>query len=397
MKDEQEVIRTGQPLLGKLEREIHADSRLSWVLTTKMPWRNPDGKIIGTFGISCDITSIKKAEAELERTQKKLLQASRAAGMAEVATGVLHNVGNVLNSVNVSTTLLTEQLKKSKVKLVGRAASLMQEHAADLANFITNDARGQRVPRFLADLAEELTRERESALEELAGLRKNVDHIKGIVAMQQNYATVAGVSTVVNIPELLQDVLRLTESNLDCGGVKLVKEFDRHLPEISIDRHKVVQILVNLIRNAKHACQDSPQADKQVILRATAGDSQIRISVMDNGVGIATENLTRIFAHGFTTRKNGHGFGLHSSALAAKEIGGELHVHSDGLGKGATFILELNTDPKADRSNLNTPEQKESSTTGSEAIIQSIAVRPRLRVQAPSPRVNRNAVSETLS
>jgi PAS domain S-box-containing protein len=381
-EDEQTIIRTGQPLVGKLEKELHPDGRVTWVMTTKMPWHNSNGEIIGTFGISCDITSVKKAEAELERAQKELLQASRAAGMAEVATGVLHNVGNVLNSVNVSTSLLTERLRKSKIELVGRVASLIQDHTADLANFIANDAQGQRVPGFLSDLAEQLTRERASALEELAGLRKNVDHIKEIVAMQQNYATVAGVSTIVKIPGLLEDVLRLTESSLDRGGVKLVKEFDSHLPDINVDHHKVVQILVNLIRNAKHACEDSPQADKQVTLRATGGDGQIKISVIDTGVGIAKENLTRIFAHGFTTRKDGHGFGLHSSALAAKEIGGALRVHSDGPGKGATFILELNLDAKSDRLNPKAPEKEPG--VQSEAMVQSNAVRPRLRIQVPS-------------
>jgi len=339
--DEQNIIQTGRPLIGKLEKEVHPYGAITWVLTTKMAWRNPEGKIVGTFGISRDITSIKKAEAELERTQKQLMEASRAAGMAEVATGVLHNVGNVLNSVNVSTSLLADQLKKSKVNLVGRVAARMKEHAADLANYLSNDPQGQRLTDFLGELSEELGREQALAAAELAGLRKNVDHIKEIVAMQQNYATVAGVNTIVNIPELMEDVLRLTESSLDKHGIKLVKQFDEQLPSVNIDRHKVLQILINLIRNAKNACDDAQRPDRQVNLKVSALDGRMSISVSDNGVGIAAENLTRIFAHGFTTRKDGHGFGLHSSALAAKEMGGKLSVHSDGPGKGATFILEL--------------------------------------------------------
>jgi PAS domain S-box-containing protein len=348
LADELEIIRSGQPLVGKLEKEVHSDGNITWVLTTKMPWRNPDGKIVGTFGISRDITSIKKAEAELEQAQKKLLETSRAAGMAEIATGVLHNVGNVLNSVNVSTSLLADQWKKSKVNAVGRVAALMKEHAGDLANFLTNDPQGQRLAGFLGDVAEVLKQEQAQALEELAGLRKNVDHIKEIVAMQQNYATVAGVSTIVKIPELLGDILRLTETSLDRHGIKLVKEFDKNLPSINIDRHKVLQILINLVRNAKHACEDSQRPDKQVTLKVAALDGVMRIIVSDNGVGIASENMTRIFAHGFTTRKHGHGFGLHSSALAAKEMGGGLFVHSEGPGKGATFTLDLSLAPKAD-------------------------------------------------
>jgi PAS domain S-box-containing protein len=342
LAEEQEIIRTGQPLIGKIEKETQPNGRVTWMMTSKMPWREPDGKIIGTFGISRDITSIKEAEAELKRAQNQLLEASRAAGMADVATGVLHNVGNVLNSVNVSATLLTDQIKLSKVKLVGRAADLMKDHAANLGEFLTKDPHGQRMPQYLSELAEHLAREQAHALKELTGLQKNVDHIKEIVAMQQSYATVAGMKTIVNVTELIDDVLRLTEPGFERHGIKLAKEFDTRLPEISVDRHKVLQILINLIRNAKQACQTSSHPDKRLTVRATAAGGRLNISVIDNGVGIPKENLTRIFSHGFTTRKNGHGFGLHSSALAAKELGGALSVHSDGPGKGATFTLVLN-------------------------------------------------------
>ncbi len=350
VEDEQKIMRTNQPLIGELEKEMHPDGRVTWALTTKMPWHDADGKVIGTFGISRDITSIKEAEVELERAHKQLVEASHASGMAEVATGVLHNVGNVLNSVNVSATLLTERLRQSKVNLVARLSALFKDHAADLGDFITKDPQGRQVPAFLNDLSEQLGREQAQALEELASLQKNVGHIKEIVTMQQNYATVYGVSMIVNVSELIEDALRLTDASLKRHGIRLVKEIDKHLPDIAVDHHKVLQILINLIRNAKDACKDSQRSERQLTLRATALDGQIHLSVIDNGVGIPPENLTRIFAHGFTTRKNGHGFGLHSSALAAKEIGGQLLVHSEGPGKGAAFTLKINLTPKAVRS-----------------------------------------------
>ena len=93
---------------------------------------------------------------------------------------------------------------------------------------------------------------------------------------------------------------------------------------LNVEKHKILQILVNLLRNAKYACQDSERADKRLTVRVANGEGRIKISVIDNGVGIPPENLTRIFNHGFTTRKDGHGFGLHSGALAAKEMGGSL-------------------------------------------------------------------------
>jgi len=120
---------------------------------------------------------------------------------------------------------------------------------------------------------------------------------------------------------------------------------ERHLaplPQVMTDKHKVLMILVNLISNAKYALDSAPVGQRCLTLRleAPAAD-RVRIEVRDNGMGIEPELLTRIFQHGFTTRDEGHGFGLHSSALAAQELGGMLTAHSEGPGRGATFTLEL--------------------------------------------------------
>ena len=176
-------------------------------------------------------------------------------------------------------------------------------------------------------------------------MRQNIEHIKEIVTMQQSYATVSGVHEIVNIRDLVEDSLRMNSGALDRHGVKLVRDF-QEVPAINVDKHKVLQILVNFVRNAKYACDESGRKDKQVTVRIARDKDTVKISVVDNGVGITPENLTRIFAHGFTTRKDGHGFGLHSGALAAKEMGGSVSVHSDGPGLGATFTLELPTQLK---------------------------------------------------
>jgi signal transduction histidine kinase len=132
----------------------------------------------------------------------------------------------------------------------------------------------------------------------------------------------------------------MNEGSFARHDVNVVRDFS-DLPPICTDKHKVLQILVNLVRNAKYACDESGRSDKQMILRATDGNGKVKIAVIDNGVGIPPENLTRIFNHGFTTRKEGHGFGLHSGALAARELGGSLTAFSEGRGLGAVFTLEL--------------------------------------------------------
>ncbi len=316
------------------------------LLTRKVPILHENGRPAFLLGISEDITARKLAEAELEKTQKKLVDTSRQAGMAEVATGVLHNVGNVLNSVNVSATLVTENLKKSKAGSLTSVVTLLQEHAADLGAFLADSPQGQQLPIYLDRLAKRLASEQLDSLKELELLRQNIEHIKDIVSMQQSYAKVSGLRETVKVAELIDDALRMNAGGLVRHDVQLVREYDEHAPEITVEKHKVLQILINLIGNAKYACDESKRQDKRLTVRVTNGDDRVRIAVEDNGVGIRPENLTRIFAHGFTTKRDGHGFGLHSGALAAKELGGALHVHSEGSGLGATFTLELPVEKK---------------------------------------------------
>jgi PAS domain S-box-containing protein len=343
-EDEQEIIRTGQPMIGKTEKETWLDGRVTWALTSKMPLYDDHGEIIGTFGISKDITAFKEAEAQVEALHKQLLQTSRQAGMAEVATSVLHNVGNVLNSVNVSATLLLDNAKRSHVAYLGKAIALLNEHAADLGAYMTNDAKGRQLPGYLSRVSEQLTKEQQRTIAELESLRENIEHIKEIVAMQQNYATVCGVAETVKVTDLVEDALRMNAGALLRHEVALARDYTE-VPVLTVEKHKVLQVLVNVIRNAKYACDESGRKDKQIRLKIFQREQWICVAVIDNGVGIPPENLTRIFNHGFTTRKDGHGFGLHSGALAAAELGGRLTAHSDGPGKGATFTLELPLQP----------------------------------------------------
>ena len=326
------------------KRYFHKDGRIVWVLLSVSLIRDGQGAPLHFISQIQDITERKNAEAALETLHMELLEASRRAGMAEVATSVLHNVGNVLNSVNVSCAVASEKIRNSRIASVKRTADLVGEHAGDLAAFMASDPRGQKLPGFLHNLAERLAAEQSEVMEELQLLAKHIDHIKHIVAMQQDYAKVKGVTETVKVTDLVEDSLRMNADALMRHEVEVVREYDE-VPRIEIEKHKAVQILVNLIRNAKQACDDAGPAAKKMTVRVTNGHDRVRIAVIDNGVGIPPENLTRIFAHGFTTKPNGHGFGLHGGALAARELGGDLTVHSDGGGAGATFTLELPVAP----------------------------------------------------
>jgi PAS domain S-box-containing protein len=303
-----------------------------------------EGQPLGAVAVIQDTTERKTQEMELERVHKELVTASREAGMAEVATNVLHNVGNILNSVNISASLVAERLRQSKTAGVARLAALLLEQGDRVGQFLTEDARGKRVPEYMAALGEQLVADQRTALEELTLLRENLEHIKDTVNMQQSYAKLCGVTETVEVVDLVEDSLRLNAGAFARHGVTVRREFGE-VPRIEVDKHKVLQIIVNLVRNAKYACDDSGRSDKQITLRVAPVAAGVSITVQDNGIGIPAQNMSRLFEHGFTTRAAGHGFGLHSGALAAQELGGTLRAESEGEGRGACFTLELPLSP----------------------------------------------------
>ena len=301
------------------------------------------GRTTGYVCIGTDIAHRKDAEAEREKLHKQLMTTSRQAGMAEVATGVLHNVGNVLNSVNVSASVVEETIRKSKVLKVAQVAELMTSHEADLGVYITTDEKGKMLPKYLMQLSKHLGEEQERLLEEVRGLSNHIGHIKDIISVQQSISKTAGVVESVDMRDLLQDALLMVAASLQRHEIVIAQEYGE-APCVTTDKHKVLQILVNLISNAVDAIKEAKRGEGRITLRLAAEPGErpgTRLEVIDNGVGIASENLTRIFTHGFTTKKTGHGFGLHSSALAAKELQGSLTPSSEGKGMGATFALVL--------------------------------------------------------
>jgi signal transduction histidine kinase len=232
-------------------------------------------------------------------------------------------------------------LGQARTANLARAAAMLRDKNGQLAEFLTTDPKGQLLPAYLADLSQHLENERQEARAEIDLLTRNIEHIKDIVAMQQTYARVSGMSEVLPVHSLIEDALQLNMDSFARHRIAVVREYDQ-VPPVTVDKHKALQILVNLLRNAKHAMDDCEPNEKRLTLRIRRlNDDTVAIVVNDTGVGIAPENLTRIFSHGFTTRKDGHGFGLHSAALAAHQMGGRLLAHSEGHGHGATFTLEL--------------------------------------------------------
>ncbi len=335
-----EQVLQGQTLHFEEEQALEG-SRI--VLDSRIhPILGDGGKVAGLTLFSRDITQRKEAEARLGEMHRTLVDISRQAGMAEIATGVLHNVGNTLNSVNISTGLLADLLRTSRVTGLAKATQLLHEHTADLGTFLTIDPQGKKLPGYLLALSEQLAEERELLSKELRALTESVEHIKAIVSMQQQHARAVGTIEQIQVPRLIDEALRLHAVSFERMGISVEREY-AEVPPIQADRHKLLQILVNLLTNARHALVESSRQDRRLTIRVrlAPGGERLLIELADNGVGIAPENLPRLFSQGFTTKAKGHGFGLHISALTAAEMNGQLRGASPGPNLGATFSLEL--------------------------------------------------------
>ena len=284
--------------------------------------------------------------AKLSRSRAELVRTARAAGMSEIATGILHNVGNVLNSVNVSASLVSRKTRELGVDDLEALSRILGEHAHDLVTFVAADPRGKHLQPFVDALAREMRTAQSGIDQEIATLERGIAHIRELIDSQQSFVGRGGVIEAIRLEDQLEEALRISEKALaPDASLQVVREYAELAP-MSVDRHKLLEILVNLLQNARQAMASAGTRDRRIVLRTVDLGERVRIEVCDNGPGIAAEDLVRIFNLGFTTRPDGHGVGLHSSANAAKEMAGVLSVQSAGQGRGATFVLELPKQPR---------------------------------------------------
>jgi PAS domain S-box-containing protein len=279
-------------------------------------------------------------ENNVKRLNQRLVSASRKVGVAEMATSILHNVGNILNSVHVSTNLISDTLKNSRIKGINKLASIM----SNKEDFFNDKDKVEMIPEYLYSLSSRIDEEREITLKEITLLNNNINHIEEIISSQQQYASTSSAYEWATVSDLIEDAININREIIDQYNFNIIKEYE-NLTEVNIEKFKVMQILVNLITNAKDAILESKNKNPTIILRVrNLNDKTIEITVQDNGIGVSEEINKKIFSYGFTTKKAGHGFGLHSCALTAKEMGGKLIMQSNGHKLGAKFILTIPKD-----------------------------------------------------
>lgn len=296
--------------------------------------------------IARTITAYKHHQAYLQNCDlnSQLITIARQAGMTELATSILHNIGNVLNSVNVSVELIKEKINKPYIPHLAAVSSMLQENIANLAHYLSEDEKGKILPGYLMALIKKINVEYDKINKEVEYLAEQINHIGDIVAMQESVSGVSGIAEKLFLPDIVDTAISICKNSLEKHDITIQQEVKNTSPVIS-DKAKLLQIIINLIQNAKDALTDSKHSvlnrTIKIKIELNPLTSQVELIISDNGIGIAAENLGKVFTFGFTTKSHGHGFGLHASALAAKELGGSLHVQSKGFGHGAEFTLTL--------------------------------------------------------
>jgi PAS domain S-box-containing protein len=317
------------------------DGRLIPISVSGSMMQDEQGQFQGLVCVAQDITARKQMEEEKLELHEQLLDTSRQLGMAEVASDVLHNVGNALNSINVSIGVVTDLLKNSMVGDVGRISQLFHKHREDLGNYFSSNSKGKQIPAYLEKLAGQLVEEQRVAIAELARLRENAQNAQQCVAVQQDLAKPSGITEEISVIELVEEALTLNQELLENSKIAVSREF-QEIPQLIVDKHQVLEVMVEVIRNA---CQAMVSVStKQLIVRAKlipGPPDSVCLEVQDSGIGIASDDLIKIFGQGYSTKNGKRGMSLHSGALMVKNLGGALRAHSEGIGHGATFSLEL--------------------------------------------------------
>ena len=282
--------------------------------------QDEQGQFQGLVCVAQDITERKRMEEEKLQLHEQLLETSRQLGMAEVASDVLHNVGNVLNSINVSIGVVADLLKKSMVGDVDRISQLFQKHREDLGHFFSTNPKGKQVPAYLEKLSGQLLEEQRTALAELDRLRENAHHAQQCVASQQDLAKVTGITEPIVVVELLEEAIAANQDLLETTKIEVVREF-QEIPLLIIDKRQVLEVMVDVLHNA---CQAMASVSmKQLIVRAKiipGPPDSVCLEVQDSGVGIISDDLIKIFGQGSTSKEGTRGMSLHNGALVAKNF-----------------------------------------------------------------------------
>jgi len=266
---------------------------------------------------------------------------SHDSGKAEVAREVIHNAGNVLNSINISVQQMQSQLEKSSVRSLPAIVALMQEQGEKLGAFITSDPKGKQIPAYFEQLAQAVGSEQQQWRDDLTQMAEHVEHVRAIIQSQSGSLESNEAKETIDPARLLNRSLGHFSDRIEELKIDLQRKTGT-VPTCALQKHKVMQVLENLLKNAIESLALVDDRPRKIELKTEmVGSDQFCFEICDNGLGISTEIKEKVFSHGFSTKEGHSGFGLHSAANLAVEMGGRLILsHAEGR-VGVCFRLEL--------------------------------------------------------
>jgi len=296
-----------------------------------------------THNVDCDDlkAQIQQLKNELDQANNNLLKNEYEGGMAEMSVGVLHNIGNTLTPSKIALSMLLNRLEKSPLRQHIRNILKPLEEVIPCCELPEDEK--QKLLKIIQILPGSLEEEYEQSILEVEKIREKQEHIASIIALHMRYSHLQVDYCEVSLPRIIEDAISMQSESIHKRHIEIIKEIN-NIPYIKIQESKLLQILVNLIKNAYESIDLNPQSSKQVTIKAYVDDSinnQVIVKIKDTGSGFSSGADKQFFDFGYTSKSEGTGFGLHFCKSFLNSIGGDITAYSEGEGSGSEFTLYL--------------------------------------------------------
>lgn len=283
---------------------------------------------------------VEERTSQLRTVQQELLDKAHKAGMADVATETLHNVGNILNSITTSMHLLQQAFTRCPTADLSRALTIIREHGDDIPSFLNTSQKAEMLIRYLLKLDTLFGKYQIESIEHLDRLSLKVQMIADVIAAQQAFTMNSQYTRTADVHKLIEDALTMQSGSFEKYRITCKRVYGQ-LPEIQLQPNKFIHVIINILKNAEEAMFADTGRERIITIRTSATESFVQVEIKDTGHGVTKKEMEQIFTYGYTTKPDGHGFGLHSCANYITEMKGQIWAESEGHNTGTTLFIKL--------------------------------------------------------
>jgi len=341
--DEQNIQKTRTPRIDYIEKEVRKDGSELWVTTTKLPLINARGEVVGTFGMSRDITGVKMLEQERHLAE---IDKAVAQGKFEIASDVMHDIGNAVVGFGSYLTRIRRLQDQDKPENLQNLAGFFEDKKMAMAATI-GEVKASAVIKMLYGIAQTQRKNQEEINKSITEQLNIIAHIQEILNIQRQYTTgqESQERKPVNLRNIINDSLAMLFATFDKLAIAVSLNISIEKPIIRGDRTKLMQLMLNVLKNSIEAI-DKDAADKNIFVSACAHANRLIIQVKDSGNGFDSATANQLFERGFSTKFSGSGLGLYNCKSIVESHEGTIDVTSEGQGKGTLTTISFNLEEK---------------------------------------------------